>query len=179
MRKKQQRRQFTPKKRYITNERIRGDEFRLIDDKGEQVGVVSRDEAFAYAKAREIDLILIASQAKPLVVKAIDLHKHIYQEEKKNKDSKKGQKKSGTKDVQLSLFIGEGDLERFRKKSIEFLEDGYQVRIRLLLKGRELGKKPMAFDKVHAFIGSLGEVTVAVPPKMQGRVCTAVVVRKK
>lgn len=167
-------------KRYITNERIRGDEFRLITSKGEQIGVVSREEAFAYAKEHEVDLVLIASHAEPLVVKAIDLHKHIYQEEKKNKDSKKGQKKSGTKDVQISLFIGDGDLDRFRKKTIEFLEDGYQVRIRLLLKGRELGKKPMAFEKVNGFIASLGEeAIVAVPPKMQGRVCTAVVVRKK
>ncbi len=166
-------------KRYIKNQRIRGDEFRVLDEKGEQVGIMSRKEAFDYAKEKEVDLILVATQATPLVVKAIDFHKFLYQEEKKNKDSKKGQKKSGTKDVQLSLFMGEGDVKRFEKKAQEFLADGYQVRVRLPLKGRELGKKPMAFDKVKNFIASLGEVTIAVEPKMQGRVVVAVIVRKK
>lgn len=166
-------------RRHITNDRIRGDEFRLVDQKGEQVGVVSRQEAFDYAKEKGVDLILIAAQAKPIVVKAIDYHKFLYQEEKKNKESKKGMKKGGTKDVKLSLFIGKGDLERFEKKAQEFLQDGYQVRVKLPLKGRELGKKPMAFDLVKEFIASLGEVTVASEPRMQGRVCTAVIVRKK
>lgn len=166
-------------KRYITNERIRGDQFRLIDAKGEQVGLVSREEAFAYAKEREVDLILIAAHAEPLVVKAINLHKFLYQEEKKNKDGKKGQKKGGTKDVQMKLFIAKGDLDRMQKKALEFLEEGFQVRIRVVMRGRELGKQHMAFDLVKSFMVSLGDVTVAAEPKMQGKACTAVVVRKK
>lgn len=167
-------------KRYITNERIRGDQFRLIDAMGEQVGLVTRDEALAYAKEREVDLILIAAHADPLVVKAIDLHKFLYQEEKKNKDGKKGQKKGGTKDVQLSLFIGKGDWDRLLHKAQEFLNEGFQVRIRLRIKtGREFGKIDMIIARVKEFIAALGEVTVAAEPKMQGKVCTAVVVRKK
>lgn len=165
-------------RRYITNERIQGDTFRLIDDKGEQVGVVTRAEALEHARTHEVDLILIAPHAKPQVVKAIDFHKFLYQEEKKNKESKKGQKKGGTKDIQLSLFIGDQDLGRLRNKAHEFLSDGFQVRIKLPLRGRELGKTEMARELMKGFIGSLEEATVAVEPKMQGKVIMAVVVRK-
>jgi len=165
--------------RHIINDRIRGDQFRLIDAMGEQIGVVSRDEALAYGQQHEIDLVLIAAQAQPPVVKAIDYHKFLYQEEKKNKESRKGQSKGGTKDVQLSLFIGESDLERQSKKAQEFLADGHQVRIRLRLKGRELGKVDMAYQHMRAFIAGLGEVAVAAEPKLQGKMIMAVVARKK
>lgn len=167
-------------KRYITNERIRGEEFRLINALGEQVGVVSRAEAFAYAKEHEVDLILIAEHTEPLVVKAIDLHKFLYQEEKRNKDSKKGQKKGGTKDVQFSLLTGKGDWDRMLQKAHEFLDEGFQVRIRLRIKsGREFGKTDMIIARVKQFILELGEVTVSAEPKMQGKACIAIVVRKK
>lgn len=165
-------------KRYITNERIQGETFRLINEKNEQVGVLTRAEALEYAQTNEVDLILVAPHANPQVIKAIDFHKFLYQEEKKTKESKKGQKKGGTKDVQLSLFIGDEDLRRLHKKTEEFLADGFQVRVKLPLRGRELGKTSMAHDLVRSFITSLSEAVVAVEPKMQGRVIMAVVVRK-
>lgn len=165
--------------KHITNERIRGEEFRLIDDQGEQVGLVNRQEALDYAREHEVDLVLIASQAQPPVVKAIDYHKFLYQEEKKNKESKKGQKKGGTKDIQISLFIGEGDLSRLAKKAHEFLTEGFQVRVKLVLHGREMGKKDMAFTLITSFVARIEDAMVAVPPKLQGRVIFAVIVRKK
>jgi translation initiation factor IF-3 len=165
--------------RHITNERILGDEFRVIDDKGEQIGILSRVEALQIAKDRGVELVLIAPKAQPPVVKVIDYHKFLYQEEKKLKESRKGQKKGGAKDIQLSLFAGEGDMERFRKKTLEFLADGFQVRVKMPLFGRQMEKRGMAIETIKAFIASLGEVTVAVEPKMQGRVVFGIVVRKK
>lgn len=165
---------------YILNDRILGDEFRVIDEKGEQIDVLSREAMLDYGREHNLDLILISKQARPQVVKAIDFHKFLYQQEKKQKKSKQSTSKGGTKDIKISLFIGAQDLERFKKKTLEFLEEGYQVRIKLPLKGRELGKKPMAIDKVKEFIAGLGEeATQAVEPKMQGRIVQAVVVRKK
>jgi len=165
-------------RRYVTNERIQGDTFRLIDEKGEQLGMFTRAEALDYARENEVDLILIAPHAKPQVIKAIDFHKFLYQEEKKNKESKKGQKKGGTKDIQLSLFIGDQDLERLKKKTHEFLADGFQVRVKLPLRGRQLGKTDMAHQLIRSFIATIEDATVAVEPKMQGKVIMAVVVRK-
>ena len=165
--------------RHIINERIRGDKFRVISDTGEQIGVLNREQALAVAQEKGSDLVLIAPKAQPPVVKVIDYHKFLYQEEKKLKESRKGQKKGGTKDIQLSLFAGEGDVERFQRKTLEFLNEGYQVRVKMPLRGRELGKRDMALNTIKEFIVSLGEVTIAVEPKMQGRVVFAIVVRKK
>lgn len=141
--------------------------------------MITRDEAMEQARGREEDLILIAANAKPPVAKIIDFKKFLYQEEKKLKEAKKGIKKSSVKDIKLSLFIASGDLERLETKGKEFLEEGNQVRLNLTLKGREMGKKPMAIDLVKRFITSLGDVNVSKEPRVEGRVIRAVVSRKK
>ena len=123
--------------------------------------------------------MLIAQHAKPPVAKLIDFKKFLYQEEKKEKEAKKGIKKSGSKDISLSLFIGVADLERLENKGKKFLKEGYQVRVNMLLKGREVMKKPMAFDLMNKYIGSLGEVNVSKPPRLEGRVIRAVVAKRK
>lgn len=170
---------YRPKKFYFINHRIEANELRVIDDKGEQVGIMDKSEAMRQALEKEVDLVLIAPQAKPPVAKIIDFKKFLYQEEKKEKEAKKGIKKSGSKDISLSLFIGVADLVRLENKGKEFLKEGYQVRINLLLRGREVVKKPMAFDLVNKFIASLGEVNVSKPPRLEGRVIRAVVAKKK
>lgn len=170
---------YRPKKFYFINHRIEATELRVIDEKGEQVGVMDKSEAMRQALEKDVDLVLIAPQAKPPVAKIIDFKKFLYQEEKKEKEAKKGIKKSGSKDISLSLFIGVADLVRLENKGKEFLKEGYQVRINLLLRGREVVKKPMAFDLVNKFIASLGEVNVSKPPRLEGRVIRAVVAKKK
>jgi translation initiation factor IF-3 len=152
---------------------------RVINEKGEQVGVLSKTEAQRQADQAGIDLVLIAPNAKPPVAKIIDFKKFLYQEEKKEQEAKKGIKKSGSKDISLSLFIGVADLTRLENKGKEFLKDGYQVRINLLLRGREVVKKPMAFDLVNKYIANLGEVNVSKPPRLEGRIIRAVVAKKK
>jgi translation initiation factor IF-3 len=164
---------------HIKNEQIQATELRVIDDAGTQLGVLSRTEALQKARDEDKDLILITNHVTPPVVKIIDFKKFLYQEEKKKKEAKKGVKKSTVKDIQLSLFIAEGDRDRLHKKTEEFLNDGFQVRIKLLLRGREMGKQKMAFDLMNVFITSLTDAAIATPPRMQGRVLFAVVVRRK
>jgi len=164
---------------YILNERIAASTFRLIDDKGKQIGILSRSEALNLSHEKALDLVLITNKVNPPVVKLIDFKKFLYQEKKKQKEARKGVKKSIIKDIKLSLFIGTGDLERLIKKSKEFLNDGHQVRIGLLLKGREVGKKSMAFNLINQFIKAIGEVTISTPPKILGRVIIAVIGKKK
>jgi translation initiation factor IF-3 len=163
----------------VLNERIQGDNFRVVDDQSKQIGVLSRFEALKTASEAGVDLVLIAPHANPPVVKLIDYNKFIYQESKKQQEAKKGAKKSTTKDLKLSLFVGPGDRDRLMEKAKEFIEDGHQVRINLVLRGRELGKKPMAFEKMTQFIKDLGEVNVSTEPKMQGKLIVAVVSKKK
>ena len=177
------RKRFRPnrqrKKYYLINYRIGAETLRVIDENGKQAGLFPKQEALNIAQEKELDLVLIAPRAKPPVAKIIDFKKFLYQEEKKLKEAKKGIKKSTVKDIKLSLFIGSADLERFVEKTKEFLENGNQVRLNLTLKGRELGKKNMAFDLINKYIKKFGDVNISKKPRMEGRVLRAVIAKKK
>lgn len=151
----------------------------MISSKGEQIGVMSKADALAKAQAEELDLVLIAEHAKPPVAKLIDFKKFLYQEEKKQKEARKGVKKGVVKDIKLSLFIGPADLDRMIQKGLEFLKEGNQVRLNLGLRGREMGKTTMAYALINGCIAKLGDVNIAKEPKLEGRVIRAVVAKKK
>jgi len=161
------------------NYRIEPLSLRVIDDKGKQVGILNRDEAIRIAQEKDLDLVLIAAKASPPVAKIIDFKKFLYQEKKKEQEAKKGIKKSVVKDLNLSLFIGQADLQRIINKGLSFLKDGNQLRINLTLKGREVAKRDMAFALVKKYITSLGEVNVSKEPRLEGRVIRTVIARKK
>lgn len=152
---------------------------RVIDSQGKQVGVLAKQEALNLALEKELDLVLIAPKAKPPVAKLIDFKKFLYQEKKKEQEAKKGIKKSTTKDLSLSLFIGPADFERMVKKGKEFIDDGNQLRLNLTLRGRENMKRQMAFDVINKFIKELGEVNISKEPRFEGRVIRAVIAKKK
>lgn len=152
---------------------------RVIDNSGAQLGVLSREQAMKEAEERGLDLVLIAQKAKPPVAKITDFKKFLYEQEKKQKEARKGAKKSVVKDIKISLFIGPADLDRMIAKTKEFLDEGNQVRLNLGLKGREIIKKQMAFDLMKHYIERLEEVNISKEPRMEGRVVRAVVSRKK
>lgn len=164
---------------YQLNDRIEAETLRVVDAEGKLIGVISKSEAVQTARNQDLDLVLIAQHAKPPVAKIIDFKKFLYQEEKKTKEARKGVKKSIVKDLKLSLFVGQADLERFQTKAKEFLEEGSQVRLNLTLKGREMAKKDMGLELINKFITSLGEVNISKEPRLEGRVIRAVVARKK
>ncbi len=166
-------------KYYQINYRIESLSLRVVNTNGKQLGILNKDEAIRLAKSEEKDLVLIAPNANPPVAKIIEFSKFLYQENKKNKEARKGIKKSVTKDIKISLFIGPADLERLINRGKEFLNDGNQLRINLPLKGREIAKKPMAFELINKFINCLGEINLAKPPKLEGRVIRAVVSKRK
>ena len=167
-----------PRRYWITNFRITAPQLRVIDHEGKQIGVITKDEAMRLAQEREMDLVLIAERAVPPVAKIIDFKKFLYQEEKKLKEARKGIKKCRQRCENIA-FIGPADFERLVNKSKEFLTHGSQVRINLTLKGREMGKKDMAFDLFKRYIGLLGDVNISKEPRLEGRVIRAVVARKK
>ncbi|MBP6994096.1 translation initiation factor IF-3 [Candidatus Woesebacteria bacterium] len=172
--------QRTPRKYYSINLRIEAPELRVIDAQGAQIGVLSKQEALQKAQDMGgLDLVLISAHAKPPVAKIIDFKKFLYQESKKEKEAKKGVRKSTVKDVPISLFMGIADETRLIEKTKEFLSDGNQVRINMKLVGRQMGRIPMAVDHMRKFILALGEVNVSKEPRIEGRVVRAVVARKK
>lgn len=167
------------KKYYEINWRINSPELRVINENGEQIGILSKNDAIKKAQEKNLDLVLIAPRATPPVAKIIDFKKFLYQEQKKAKEAKKGTKKSITKDINLGLFIAEADMNRLLEKAKEFLQEGNQVRINLTLKGREIAKKQMGFDLINKFINLAGEINISKPARLEGRVIRAVVVKKK
>lgn len=166
------------KKRYLINYQIPARELRVIDNEGKNLGVISKEEALRKAQSLGLDLVLIAPQAIPPVAKIIDFKKFLYQENKKERKNKSGQK-GGTKDINLGLFIAENDLQRLIKKGQEFIKDGFQLRLNLSLRGREITKKQRGFDIINRFINNLGQVKISKPPKLEGRVIRSVVVKSK
>ena len=165
--------------KYIINDRITVPKLRVVDDLSKQIGILTRDEALKMATEKEVDLILIAPNANPPVGKLIELNKFLYREEKKQREARKGAKKGQIKNLKLSLFIGPADFDRFVLKGKEFLNEGNQLRINVVLKGRELGKKDLGMQLAKRYIASLGELNISKEPRIEGRIISAVVSRKK
>lgn len=164
---------------YHLNFRIQADELRVINSKGEQIGVMSKNDALTHAQEEGLDLVLIAQNAKPPVAKITDFKKFLYQEGKKQKEAKKGANKSDVKDIKLSLFMSNHDKERFINKTKEFLKNGHQVRLNLTLRGREIVKKSMALNFMKDYLLKLDEINISKEPRVEGRVVRAVISRKK
>ena len=122
----------------IMNDAIRAHELRVLSEDGEQLGIISRDEAIRIAEERDLDLVLMSPDAKPPVAKIMDYGKHKYELEKKKKEAKKKQKVIDVKEVKFSCKIAENDINYKVKHAREFLEKGKHVKLRVFLRGREM-----------------------------------------
>ncbi len=109
---------------------------RVADADGQQIGIMSRDEALKLAKEKGLDLIEFAPLAKPPVARIMDYGKFAYREEKEERKQKAKQKKETLKIVRLGLNAGLNDLKIKAGKADEFLEEGLKVQVELVLKGR-------------------------------------------
>ena len=164
---------------YRINYQIQSPQIRLLDDTGKQIGIVSKIEALQKAKELGLDVVEIGPNAKPVVAKLIDYKKFRYQEAKKERDAKKTQKNVGVKEIRLRPFIGQHDFDTRLRKALEFLEHGNQVKVNVMFKGRELGRRQFGFEVLNRFIKDLGVVKLVREPRMEGRVLAAMVVSDK
>jgi translation initiation factor IF-3 len=117
------------------NERIRVPEVRVIDENGENLGVLATEKAIATAKERKMDLVEVAPQASPPVCKIVDFGKYYYQQEKRER---KQQHRSKLKEIKFTIKIGEHDFQTKLSRVREFLEHGDMVRISIFFRGREI-----------------------------------------
>ena len=155
------------------NDYIREQSLRVLTEENEVLGILSRTQALDKARELGHDLVLIAPKAVPPVAKIIDFNKYLYQLAKRSKGEKKG--KTETKELKISLFMAEHDLERVKNRSAEFLKNGNQVRISLWLKGRELGKKEQAKAFLYLFLSGIKSSKIVTEPVMHGKVLRAVI----
>lgn len=137
---------------------IRVPEVRLIDEKGEQLGVVSIQQALEAAGERGLDLIEVGPKSKPPVCKLMNYGKYLYRKAKEDRLQKAKQKKIEVKSMRLSVRTGEHDLAFKAKKVKDFLEDGDKVKVEIVLKGREKQHFDLAKEKLIKFLDNLGEI---------------------
>ena len=128
------------------NEQIRVREVRLIDDEGNQKGIVPTLEALKMAKERDLDLVEVSPNANPPVCKILDFGKYRFEQEKQLRDSKKNQKVLKLKEIRMQPKIGSGDLDTKAKHVQEFLNEGDKVKVTIRFRGRELAHTELGFD---------------------------------
>src|SRR4029078_1451685 len=116
---------------------IRVPQVRLIGDDGNQVGVVSRDEALAYARQRDLDLVEVPAAARPPVCRVLDYSKYKYEQEQKAKAARKHQKQVHVREIKLRPKIATNDYETKKGHVIRFLKGDDRVKVTIMFRGRE------------------------------------------
>lgn len=158
-------------KYYRLNYQIQSPQLRLLDETGKQIGVVDRHAALQKAQAEGKDLVEIAPNAKPPVVKLIDFKKFKYLEAKKEREARKNIKHVGVKEIRLSPFMGEHDFKTRVSQGEGFLKDGHQLKISVPFRGREIMHKEFGMKVINNAINFLNEIgKVVKAPYFEGRV---------
>jgi translation initiation factor IF-3 len=161
------------------NEEIRASELRVIGSDGEQLGIMSRNDALKAAEEAGVDLVEISPNAAPPVAKIVDWGKYQYQKMKELQKSKKNSKPSELKQMRFGLKIGAGDLEIKLRKIRSFLAAGHKVRIQIFYRGREMAHKELGFEMIDRIVALLeDEAILEQKPQMAGR-NLSIVVRSK
>ena len=164
----------------MINEQISASQIRLIGENGEQLGIVSRNEALAIAEEKGLDLIMMSGGTTPPVCKLLDYGKFKYDAIKKDKEIKKSQKIIETKEVRLSMTIDEHDIAYRISSATKFLKEGNKVKVSLRMKGREQAYVKKAIEVVKDFCARLDEFgTLDKEPELLGRNAFVVISPKK
>lgn len=143
---------------------------RLIDPDGKQLGIVSSGEALRLADEHNLDLVEIAPTAKPPVCKIMDFGKYKYQQQMKDRESKKKQHVVKVKEVRFRPRIGEHDLIMKVNHVRKFLTNGYKVKITLMFRGRELAHKEVGVELINKIFEMLSDISVIdKAPSFEGR----------
>ena len=161
---------MTIAKDMMVNDGIRTRELRLIDQNGEQLGVKSKAEALQIAERANLDVVLVAPNAKPPVARIMDYGKFRFEQQKKDREARKKQKVINIKEVRLSPTIDVNDFNTKLRNARKFLEKGDKVKASIRFKGRaithkEIGQKVL--DRLAEETADLA--TVEQKPKMDGR----------
>lgn len=152
------------------NEKIQVREVRLIDEKGEQKGIVATVEAMEMARRLGLDLVEVSPTASPPVCKLLDYGKYRFEQEKKLRESKKKQKLVKLKEIRMQPKIEEHDLGFKTKHIQEFLNEGYKVKVTVRFRGRELAHTELGRDVLNKVLELLGDTFVVdKTPVMEGK----------
>ena len=169
-----------PVERAVLNDDIRPLRVRLIGADGEQVGIVPREDALNEARRGGLDLVLIAPDADPPVVKIMDYGKHLFDQKKAKAAQRKRQKQIHIKEMKFRPGTEESDYQVKLRNLMRFLEDGDKAKVSLRFKGREMAHPELGTTLLKRIEGDLDELaSVETQPRFEGRQMTMVFAPKR
>jgi translation initiation factor IF-3 len=152
------------------NEAIRSSRVRLIDEKGEQLGIKTKDEALAYAASKDLDLVEVAAQADPPVCRVMDFGKWRYEQEQKAKQARKHQTQINVKEIKLRPKIGVHDYETKKGHVVRFLGQRAKVKVTIMFRGRETTHPERGRDLLMRLAEDVKELgQIEMQPVLDGR----------
>lgn len=152
---------------------IRVPEVRVIDNEGEQLGVMPTEKALALAEEKQLDLVEVSPTARPPVCRIVDYGKFKYEASKRQRESKKKQHTVQVKEIKLRPKIGEHDFQFKKRHAIEFLESSDKVKFTVIFRGRELDHKELGAKLLTRMVEELQDIgAVERPAQFEGRLMT-------
>ena len=152
------------------NDDITYEQIRLVSDSGEQLGILSPDEARKIAEERGMDLVEIAPNAEPPVCRLMDYGKYLYASAKKKQESKKKQKQITVKEIKFRPGTDIGDYDIKVRNLTKFLDAGNKVKVTLRFRGREMAHQELGMEMLKRVEEDLKEIGIVEQmPKMEGR----------
>lgn len=162
------------------NELIHAREVRVIGMDGEQLGIMSRNDAIAAAREEGCDLVEVSSNSEPPVCRIMDYGKFKYEQQKKRQDAKKRQAVVQVKEIKVRPKTDDHDYETKVRHVRRFLEDGDRCKVTVFFRGREIVHKDRGMDILERFVKDLGDVArVDQEPRAEGRTLQMLLVPKK
>lgn len=162
------------------NERIRAREVRVIDDAGNQLGVMTLFDAMKTARESGLDVVEISPNAVPPVCKLVDYGKFLYEQSKKAHEAKKHQKSSHIKEVKFRPSTAEHDYQVRKNQIIRFLGDGYKVKAMIFHRGREMAHQDVGRAKMNRLLMDITDhAQVEFGPRMEANILLALLAPKK
>jgi translation initiation factor IF-3 len=149
---------------------IRVREVRVIDDEGQQLGILPIQEALRLAYERNLDLVEVAPNAAPPVCRLLDFGKFQYERQKKEREARKAQKVIEIKEIRLRPRTGEHDIAVKIRQTLSFLEEGAKVKVAVRFRGREITHPEIAREQLDMFAERVADAAIIeVQPSMEGR----------
>ncbi len=159
------------------NERIRLSPVRLIDDEGNQIGVISVDEALNLARSKGLDLVEVSANTRPIVCKIMDYGRFRYEQEKKAREEKRKQHQIDIKEVKFRPNINLHDFETKVRLAQKFLEEGKHVKITIMFRMREMRRPENGYEvlrRVRIELADVAKVDREPTKELEGRDLTMV-----
>jgi translation initiation factor IF-3 len=162
------------------NEKIRAREIRVIDENGEQLGILAPFEALKLARERGLDLVEVSANAVPPVCRIQDYGRFLYEKEKSERAAKKKQKVITVKEVKFSVTVDVHDYQTKKNKVLQFLADGDKVKASLRFRGRQMAHRDLGYNIINKLIQDVGDAAIVeFMPRMEGTILHAILAASK